>query len=216
MTLGIRTAVLIVLTSAAAAAQGPAPEIENNFVRVFRVKRGPHEKTPMHPQAASVVVYLTDAHQRITAPGGEAREIARKAGDVSYSDAGKQAEENLSDQPLEAVLIELKPRPADFKPAPITLDPVKLDPRYHLVPLENDRVRVLHTILEPHLKSPMHEHPHYVVVYLTELHTTMKLGDGRIVDNPRGPGEIAWREALKHETENIGDRTAVEIQVELK
>ena len=28
-------------------------------------------------------------------------------------------------------------------------------------------------------------------------------------------GEVAWRDALKHETENIGDHTAVEIQVEL-
>jgi len=113
-------------------------------------------------------------------------------------------------------VIELKPRPADYKTAPIKMDPVKLDREYHPVPLENDRVRVLRTILAPHLKSPMHEHPHYVVVYLTELHTTMTLGDGRTVDNPRRPGEIAWRDALKHVTENIGDRTAVEIQVELK
>jgi hypothetical protein len=62
----------------------------------------------------------------------------------------------------------------------------------------------------------MHEHPHYVVVYLTELHTSMKMGDGRLVDNPRRSGEVAWREALKHETENLGEHTAVEIQVEIK
>jgi hypothetical protein len=55
-----------------------------------------------------------------------------------------------------------------------------------------------------------------VVVYLTELHTSMKMGDGKMVDNLRRPGELAWRDALKHETENLGDRTAVEIQVELK
>jgi hypothetical protein len=93
---------------------------------------------------------------------------------------------------------------------------VKLDPQHHLVPLENDRVRVLRTILEPHLKSPLHEHPHYVVVYLTGLHTNMTMADGRVVDNPRRPGEIAWRDPLKHVTENLGDKTAVEIQVELK
>ena len=209
--------------AAIAAAQYPVQvspdykaEIENNWVRVLRVKRGPHGKTPMHQHPASVLVFLTDYHQKVTGADGKAREITRKAGDVSYSEAVKHSEENLSDQPLEAVVIELKPRPADYKPAPITLDPVKLDPEHHLVPLENDRVRVLRTILEPHLKSPMHEHPHYVVVYLTELHTTMTLGDGRTVDNPRRPGEIAWRDALKHVTENIGDRTAVEIQVELK
>src|SRR6202035_4208236 len=99
------------------------------------------------------------------------------------------SDENLSDQPLEVGVIELKPRPVDFTPVPITLDAVKLvDPEHHLVPLENHRMRVLRTILEPHLKSPMHQHPHYVVVYLTELHTTMKLGDGKVIDNPRRPG----------------------------
>jgi hypothetical protein len=44
----------------------------------------------------------------------------------------------------------------------------------------------------------------------------MTLADGRKVDNPRKPGEIAWRDPLEHVTENIGDHTAVEIQVELK
>jgi quercetin dioxygenase-like cupin family protein len=191
-------------------------EIENTWVRVLRVNRGPHGKTPLHQHPASVLVFLTDYHQKVTGADGNAQEVTRKAGDVSYTNAVKHSEENLSDQPLEAVVIELKPRPAEYKPAPITLDPVKLDPEHHLVPLENDRVRVLRTILEPHLKSPMHQHPHYVVVYLTELHTTMKLGNGKMVDNPRRQGEIAWRGALKHETENIGDRTAIEIQVELK
>ena len=82
--------------------------------------------------------------------------------------------------------------------------------------LENDRVRAIKTVLEPHIKSPAHEHPSYVVVYLTELHTTMTMADGRVLDNPRKPGEIGFRDRLKHVTENIGDKTAVEIQVELK
>jgi quercetin dioxygenase-like cupin family protein len=210
-------------SAALAAAQDPVQvspdykaEIENSWVRVLRLKRSGHAKAAMHQHPASVVVYLTDYHQRITTSDGKAQDVTHKAGDVSYTDAVKHSEENVSDQPLEAVVIELKPRLSDFKPKPITLDPVKLDPEHHLVPLENDRVRVLRTILEPHLKSPLHEHPHYVVVYLTVLHTTMTLGDGKTVDNPRRPGEIAWRDALQHVTENIGDRTAMEIQVELK
>jgi quercetin dioxygenase-like cupin family protein len=136
------------------------------------------------------------------------------AGTVSYRGGASYAEENLSDRPLEAVVVELKPDAA--KSPRIALDPVVLDPRYHTVPFENDRVRVLRTVLAPHVKSPLHEHPHYVVVYLTELHTTMELGDGRVVDNPRRAGEIAWRDAMKHATENVGERTAVEIQVEVK
>jgi hypothetical protein len=66
------------------------------------------------------------------------------------------------------------------------------------------------------LKSPLHGHPAYVVVYLTVLHTTMTLSDGKKVDNPRHPGEIAFREAYQHVTENIGEHRAEEIQVELK
>ena len=77
-------------------------------------------------------------------------------------------------------------------------------------------MRALRTILEPGIKSPLHEHPHYVVVYLTELHTTMELADGRVVDNPRRPGEVAWRDALTHVTENIGEKRAEEYQIELK
>jgi quercetin dioxygenase-like cupin family protein len=215
-------AALIALAAATAAAQDPAKvspkdykvEIDNTWVRVLRVKQGPHATAPLHQHPPSVMVYLTDVDQRITGADGKAREVTHKAGEVAYMDAAKHAEENLSDQPLETVVIELKSGAP--KSRPIELDPVTLDPEHHPVPLENDRVRVLRTILEPHLKSPMHQHPHYVVVYLTELHTTMTLGDGRVVDNPRRPGEIAWRDALQHVTENIGEHTAVEIQVEIK
>ncbi len=189
-------------------------EIENQWVRVLRVKHPPHAKIAMHDHLPYVAVFLTDLHEKLTAPDGSTREVNGKAGEVGHSDATKHIEENLSDQPIEAVLVELKPGAP--KSAPITMDPVKLDPKHHIVAFENDRVRVLRTILEPHVKSPMHEHPHYVVVYLTDLHTTMKLADGRTVDNPRHPGEVAWRDYLKHETIQEGDKTAMEIQIELK
>ena len=176
-------------------------EIDNAWVRVVRETVPPHEKSATHSHPPSVTVWLTASRQH-------------KAGDVTYSDTGTHGEENASDRPLEAIVIELKTgAPAS---TPITLDPVKLDPKYHIVVLENARVRALRTILEPGIKSPLHEHPHYVVVYLTELHTTMELADGRVVDNPRRPGETAWRDYMKHSTLNVGKQTAVEIQVELK
>jgi quercetin dioxygenase-like cupin family protein len=219
------TTLLLLVLPAGAFAQDPvavAPtlykvEIDNAWVRVLRTMRAPHQKSPMHSHPATVVVCLTDSHQRVTTANGTVSEVSHKAGDVIYNEAVTHAEESLSDQPLEAVVVELKPdapkAPADSR---VTLDPVKLDPKYHLVALENARVRALRTILEPGVKSPLHEHPHYVVVYLTELHTTMELGDGRVVDNPRRPGEVAWREFMKHSTLNVGKQTAVEIQIELK
>ena len=193
-------------------------EIENRWVRVLRLKLGPHESVLLHEQPESVVVFLTPAHERLTSPGKPAREITQKAGEVAHFDGLRQAEENLADQPLETVVIELKPAPVDSHsaPWPLPLDPMKLDAAHHSVLFENSRVRVLRTVLEPHLKGPLHEHPHYVVVYLTDLHTTMTMADGRVVDNPRRPGDVGWRDPLKHVTENIGDHEAVEIQVELK
>ena len=193
--------ILPLLLALPLAAQESKVEIDNAWVKVLRVKLGPHAKLPVEDHLPSVTVFLTDAGRE-------------KAGDVSYTEAVRSAEENPSVQPVEKIVVELKPNAP--KSAPISLDPVKLDPEHHLVPLENARVRVLHTILEPHLKSPMHEHPHYVVVYVTELHTTMALADGKLVDNVRHPGEVAWRDYMKHQTENIGEKQAVEIQIELK
>ena len=178
------------------AARAQTPELENQWVRVLRVQQAARTPVSLPDRLPSVLVYVTGP----------------KAGKVEWLDAGKGLP--ALDQAGEVVVTELKPE--RIHAAKVALDPVKLDPKYHTVPLENDRVRALRTVLEPHIKSPMHEHPAYVVVYLTELHTTMKLADGRLVDNPRRPGEIAWRDPLKHETENIGEHTAVEIQIELK
>lgn len=181
-------------------------EIDNAWVRVSRIHIAPHEKAAVEPRLPAVGVVLGDLRE-----GGK----LRKWGDVYSLDAKTaRTDENTGNDPSQLVLIELKPG-APKSPA-VKLDPVRLDPAHHIVVLENDRVRAIRTILIPHLKSPLHEHPHYVVVYLTVLHTTMTLADGRKIDNPRKPGDIAWRDALSHVTENIGDRTAEEIQVELK
>lgn len=214
-------ALLLLSLAMTAAAQDPVKlspdykvEIDNAWVRVLRVNHPPHAKIALHQHPAMLAVFLSDIHEKITAPDGTTRNLDGKAGEVRFNEATKHAEENLSGQPLEAVIIELKPGAP--KSPPITLDPVKLDAEHHIVAFENDRVRVIRTLLPPHVKSPMHEHPHYVVVYLTDLHTTMKLGDGRVVDNPRHRGDIAWRDALRHQTEQMGAKTATEIQVEIK
>jgi quercetin dioxygenase-like cupin family protein len=170
----------------------------------------------MHDLTDSVIVYLTDAHEKFTGVDGRPQETNHKAGDVSHTDAVRHTEENLSDAPLECVVVELKPGAPRNGVVPAALDPMNVDPQHHSVLFENDRVRALRTVLEPHLRGPMHAHPHYVVVYLTVLHTTMTLPDGRKVDNPRQPGDVAWRDPLQHITENIGEKTAVEIQIELK
>jgi quercetin dioxygenase-like cupin family protein len=192
-----------IFMAAASALAQTTVEIDNPWVRVLRVKQAPYAKALAREHPDSVAVYLTDLG-------------SHKAGDVAWLPAGRDAQDNLSGNAVEYVLVELKPGAPKSKGWPVELDPVKLEPAHEQVPFENARVRVLRTTLVPHLKGPTHDHPSYVVVYLTELHTTMTLADGKQVDNPRHPGDVAWRDAYRHTTENVGDRTAVEIQIELK
>jgi len=172
-------------------------EVDNAWVRVLRLRLEPHHKAPRRSHPAEVVVWIT-----------------QQPGRTAFRPAGSDVDENPSNAPLEQAIIDLKQQPPTS--TLIALDPVVIDPEYHKVLLDNQYVRAIRTVLEPGIKSPLHEHPHYVVVYITELHTTMKLGDGREVDNPRHAGDIGWRDYMKHETLNIGKQTAVEIQVELK
>jgi hypothetical protein len=193
---------------------GQKVEVANRFVRVYRSRLPAHGKRAVRDYVGSCVVYLSDVDERVTSPNGQVKEVRHKYGDVGWIEPGRYGIENLTDHSTEEVIIELTAeRP---KEAPVTLDPIKIDPHYHAVSFENERVRAIRTVLEPHVKSPVHEHPPYVVVYLTELHTTMKMADGRKVDNPRKPGEIAYRDRLLHQAENIGEKTGIEIQVELK
>jgi len=194
---------LALLGPALACAGTAATVIDNAWVHVTRLNLTPREKTASRSYAESVVVYLSNNG-------------AHRDGDTAHFAPGQRAEENATDHAVEEVIVELKPGAPPVVTHPVKLDPVKLDPGHHMVDFENNRVRVLRTTLVPHLKSPLHEHPPYVVVYLTELHTTMALGNGKQVDNPRHKGDVAWRDFMQHATENIGDKTAAEIQIELK
>jgi quercetin dioxygenase-like cupin family protein len=82
--------------------------VENNRVRVLRIRYGPREVSVMHAHPAAVAVFLTDGHARFTFPDGKTIEENVKAGDVVAYPAGDHLPENLSDRPLEVVLVELK------------------------------------------------------------------------------------------------------------
>jgi quercetin dioxygenase-like cupin family protein len=83
-------------------------ECENNRVRVLRVRYGPREVSVMHRHPAAVAVFLTDGHARFTFPDGKTEEQNIRAGEVAAYPAGDHLPENLSDGPLELVLVELK------------------------------------------------------------------------------------------------------------
>ncbi len=83
-------------------------EFENDRVRVLRISYGPGETSQMHAHPASVGVCLTDLEGRFTFPDGSTEKIQAKADEAAWFEAIEHLPENLSDQPLEMILIELK------------------------------------------------------------------------------------------------------------
>src|SRR5208283_2682346 len=82
---------------------------ENTQVRALRVKIGPRQSVPMHEYTLNHLdVCMTDLDARITSPEGDAEVAQRKLGDFRWSGPSQQKIDNLSDQPLETVILELK------------------------------------------------------------------------------------------------------------
>lgn len=79
---------------------------------MLRVHHDPRDRAPMHEHPASVVVWLSDGHEKLIFPDGKTQESHSKAGEVSWAGGTKHAVENLSDQPFEVILVELKAKPA--------------------------------------------------------------------------------------------------------
>ena len=90
---------------------------ENAQVRILRIHYGPHEKSVMHSHPDGVVTFLTDARVKFTMPDGKSAERSGKAGDAMWNPAETHLPENLSDKPMDAVLVEMKSAPAAAKPS---------------------------------------------------------------------------------------------------
>ncbi len=81
---------------------------ENAQVRVLKVHYGPHEKSKMHSHPDGVVVFLTAGKTKFTYPDGKTEIREMKAGDSMYTPHTVHLPENVSDRPMDAVLVELK------------------------------------------------------------------------------------------------------------
>ena len=113
------------LAASAAMAQDPVkvdPQhhtvvFENEQVRVLRVHYGPNEKSAMHSHPNAVVIFLSDADRKSTTPDGKSVERHGKAGETKWAPAETHMPENISDKPLDGILVELKCQPAEAQPA---------------------------------------------------------------------------------------------------
>ena len=83
-------------------------ELENERVRVLRINYGAHEKSVMHSHPDSLSIFQSDIHCRFTFPDGKAEEQRFRAGEMLFMPAGSHLPENLSNQPFNVILVELK------------------------------------------------------------------------------------------------------------
>ena len=190
-------------------------EFENDRVRILRITYGPGEESVMHYHPEAVGVYLTDASVEMGLPDGETMAVQNTAGTHGFYPAGQHLPKNTGEEPLELVLIELKP--GETGPAiPDGLDSTTVDPDHYTVELENDQVRIVRIKYGPGDESTMHYHPDSVAVFLTDHLAQMTTPDGKTIEAEAAAGSSLFSPAGQHLPKNTSDSRMELILVELK
>ena len=83
-------------------------ELDNDQVRIVRAKYGPHEKSVMHTHPASVAICMRDTRVRMHYSDGRSEDREMRAGQAFFSGPEEHLPENLTDEPFEVILVELK------------------------------------------------------------------------------------------------------------
>ena len=94
-------------------------------------------------------------------------------------------------------------------------DTLKANPDSVTLKFENDRVRVLESVLKVGAKENTHSHPRYVT-YVIDAGTVRNHRDGTTSDYSYKKGEVLYRDPLTHWAENIGRTASHVIMFELK
>jgi quercetin dioxygenase-like cupin family protein len=86
------------------------------------------------------------------------------------------------------------------------------------VKIDNDAVRVLNVVDQPHTPSALHRHElNRVMIYLTSGDLTVRYQDGHVEEQHWKAGQVAWSAAGGlHVSENVGATPLHIIEVELR
>ena len=83
-------------------------ELENDKVRVLRIKINAGDTTKQHEHPNGVAIFLTDVKTKFTRDDGTTREGANKRGEAIWAAAEKHTVTNVAARPAEIILVELK------------------------------------------------------------------------------------------------------------
>jgi quercetin dioxygenase-like cupin family protein len=190
----------------------PAVELENDRIRVLRLKIEPGAEMPEHDRGAVVAIALTDLRLRVMRAGGREEEVAAPAGDVSWSGADRIALKNVGAETAELLVVEVKGSGAGR-----SLDPGPLvDPAVQSVEIQNARVRVLRNRYLPGRRLGTHSHPPRVAIPLTDLHVRDEPGGGAPREVRAGRGRpVYFPLHVTHALVNLAAAPLEVIEVEL-
>jgi hypothetical protein len=112
----------------------------------------------------------------------------------------------------------------DAWPYPDALDAVIAAPQHHILLLENDRVRVLETVIRPGERTAVHTHRWPMMIHVLSRSDFVRYDERGVInfDTRRfpaknEPSKVMWSEPLPpHALENVGGRDLHVISVEVK
>ena len=104
------------------------------------------------------------------------------------------------------------------------LDAMTAAPDFHDLLLENEKVRVLDSLLKPGESTPVHTHRWPSVLYIIGFSDFVRYGrdgevllDTRLNESKPQPGTAFWSGPLEpHSVTNVGDRDIRVVSVEIK
>jgi len=86
-------------------------DFQNEQVRVVHLSMKGTERTRMHEEPAILAVCIKECNVRLSRPDGKSQDLHMQAGDTRWVWEDTRSENNLSKEPLEMLLIQMKTRP---------------------------------------------------------------------------------------------------------
>lgn len=213
--------VLPLLVSGVLAAQATNPlqpvmagtAVDNAWVKVRRLDFKVGQELPLHEHPEHVLIALSPVAIEEVIEGGKPSQIIMKAGEVRRFPAMRHTVKGLAKEPMDMVLIELKPG----APASSGMDATGAqdDPKQAKVEFSNDHLRVIRWHIAPKGTST-HGHANHVVVFLSKGHATITPEGGAAKDLTTQPGDAKWLDNQRHTVVNLSDKAAEALTVELR